>query len=322
MTQGTRPQTRERRDRRPRMEYGARARTTPGREGGAQTGGAGEGVSPERRAAESALKTWQPRTNLGKKVLAGEIRTIDEALQHKHPILEPEIVDMLLPNLEVDLLLIGQSKGKFGGGKRRAFRQTQRKTQEGNVISFTAIAVVGNCDGYVGVGMGKSKETVPAREKAVRNAKLNIMRIRRGSGSWETGRTKEPISIPFKVSGKCGSAVVTLIPAPKGIGLCVHKECQKILRLAGIGNVWSKVRGQTVVRTNVIAACVAALSKLSDQKVHARHYAVLGMVNGALRTTAASARSSEGPVVRATPEDSDREFAQSMAVTKESKKEG
>src|SRR4030042_762182 len=75
------------------------------------------------------------------------------------------------------------SLGKMG--KRRAVRQTQKKTQEGNILSFATFAIVGNKDGYIGLGHGKSKETIPAREKAMRKAKLNIIKIRRGCGSWE-----------------------------------------------------------------------------------------------------------------------------------------
>ncbi len=52
-------------------------------------------------------------------------------------------------------------------GSRRVFRQTQKKTKEGNKPKFSTYAVVGNKDGYVGLGFGKAKETVPAREKAV-----------------------------------------------------------------------------------------------------------------------------------------------------------
>ena len=54
-----------------------------------------------------------------------------------------------------------------------------RKTAEGNKPHFAALAVVGNKNGYVGIGYGKARETVPAREKAVRNAKLNVIKIRR-----------------------------------------------------------------------------------------------------------------------------------------------
>ena len=81
---------------------------------------------------------------------------IDEALKHK--VLEPEIIDHLL-HLKSDVLNIGQAKGKFGGGKRRAWRQTQRKTKEGNILTFAAMAVVGDKKGHVGIGYGRAKET-------------------------------------------------------------------------------------------------------------------------------------------------------------------
>ena len=62
--------------------------------------------------------------------------------------MEAEILDVLMPNLTTELLLVGQSKGKFGGGQRRVFRQTQKKTREGNKPRFGTFAVVGNEDGY------------------------------------------------------------------------------------------------------------------------------------------------------------------------------
>ncbi len=207
---------------------------------------------------------WTPRTELGRKVVNGEITDIDQILETGQAILEPEIVESLL-NLESELLLVGQAKGKFGGGQRRVFRQTQKKTREGNKPKFTTMAVVGNKDGYVGIGFGKSKETVPAREKAIKQAKLNIFKISRGAGSWESN-SKEPSSIPFSVKGKCGSAEITLMPAPKGKGLCVEKECAKILELAGIQDVWSKTQGQTKNKINLINACEKALKKLISTK--------------------------------------------------------
>ena len=130
-------------------------------------------------------EAWKPKTSLGMKVKTGEIDNIDHILDNRLKILEREIVDILMPDLTTDLLLVGQSKGKFGGGQRRVFRQTQKKTQEGNKPKFGTFAIVGNGDGYVGIGYGKSKETVPAREKAMRNARLNITKILRGCGSWQ-----------------------------------------------------------------------------------------------------------------------------------------
>src|SRR3989338_3973514 len=204
---------------------------------------------------------WKPRTSLGMKVKSGEINSIDYILDRRIKILEPEITDTLLPNLETDLLMVGQSKGKFGGGQKRIFKQTQKKTQEGNKPKFSTFAVIGNSDGYVGVGYGKSRETVPAREKAIRNAKLNLIKIRLGCGSWECG-CKEPHTVPFKVRGKSGSVIIELIPAPKGTGLCVESECQKILKLAGVKDVWSKTRGQTGSKINMVHACMDALRNL------------------------------------------------------------
>lgn len=224
-------------------------------------------VKKEEKAEERPeLDSWKPKTELGRKVKSGKITDIADILDKGGKILEPEIVEMLLPSLETELLLIGQSKGKFGGGQRRVFKQTQKKTREGNRPQFSTIVVIGNSNGYVGIGHGKSRETVPAREKAIRQAKLNIMKIRRGSGSWEDD-SSEPHSIPFAVEGKAGSVKIKLMPAPPGTGLCAHKEVQKILKLAGILNIWSKTLGHRNTTTNLIMACEKALKKLMQVKI-------------------------------------------------------
>lgn len=228
------------------------------------------------------MEGWEPKTSLGRDVLSGKVTEIDDVLSVGTKILESEIVDYLIPNGESDLLLIGQSKGKFGGGQRRVFRQTQKKTREGNKPQFATMAIFGDRDGHVGIGYGKSRETVPAREKAQRNAKLNVLKIRRGSGSWES-TTTEPNSIPFKVTGKCGSAKITLMPAPKGTGLCVEKECAKILDLAGIKDVWSKSSGQTKTKINLIKACEEALRQLSETKVSDEQIKALNIVEGSYK---------------------------------------
>lgn len=228
------------------------------------------------------LERWRPKTDTGRKVKAREITNIDEILDYGKPILEPEIVDMLLPNMDSDLLMIGQSKGKFGGGSRRVFRQTQKKTKEGNKPKFSTYSVIGNKDGYVGLGFGKAKETVPAREKALRKSKLNIMKISRGCGSWQCG-CKTPHSIPFAISGKCSSVTVELKPAPKGTGLKVEREIAKILKLAGIQDVWSKTRGQTRNKLNVIEALKDALGKLNSTKYQQKHIDDLAITSGIIK---------------------------------------
>lgn len=226
----------------------------------------------DRRNEKKAFDAdeWTPKSDLGKQVKTGKITNVDTILNSGAKFFEPEIVDALLPNLESDLLLVGQSKGKFGGGSRRVFRQTQKKTKEGNKPSFATYAVVGDRNGHVGVGYGKARETVPAREKALRQAKLNLLKIRRGTGSWADAST-ESHSIPYKVEGKCGSVIVKIIPAPKGTGLIASSEIAKILSLAGIENAWCRTFGKTTSRLNTIAACANALKQLTEMKVQPRH---------------------------------------------------
>jgi len=178
-------------------------------------------------------------------------------------ILEPQIVDSLL-TLESDLISIGQSKGKFGGGKRRAWKQTQRKTEEGNVPTFSAMAVVGDKNGHVGAGMGRATETLPARDKAIRKAKLNIIKLTRGCASFDCDCSEEH-TVPFKVRGGAGSVRVELIPAPQGTGLVVAGELKKVLKLAGIKDVYSKTFGKKKTTFNLVKACIDALEKTNGK---------------------------------------------------------
>ncbi len=224
-------------------------------------------------------ESWKPKTNLGRKVKAGDITDFSHVLDSGERIMEAEIADVLMPNLFNDMILIGQAKGKFGGGKRRVFKQTQKKTAEGNKPKFATLIVVGNKDGFVGLGYGKAKETVPAREKALRNAKINLFKIRRGCGSWQCG-CLEPHSIPFAVEGKCGSVEVKFLPAPKGTGLRVQGELQKVFIAAGVSDVWSKTKGQTRTTLNLMSACEAALKQLVKTKISPQTASSVGMIEG------------------------------------------
>ncbi|MAH49461.1 30S ribosomal protein S5 [Candidatus Pacearchaeota archaeon] len=218
------------------------------------------------REAKEKLDAWVPKTQLGRDVRSGKIKTIGEIFSSGKKIMESQIVDLLLKNLKTDLLFIGQAKGKFGGGKRRAWRQTQKKTQEGNVLTFGVMAVVGDGHGHLGVGVGRASETLPAREKAVRKAKLNIQKIERGCASYDCS-CNEPHSIPLVTEGKVSSVSVQLMPAPQGTGLVVGKELKKILKLAGIKDVYSKTSGKVRTTINTVAACMQALTKLGEVQV-------------------------------------------------------
>lgn len=240
-------------------EFDAKAKATEGR-------GAYVRESREVRFAREAqekLDNWVAKTQLGRDVRAGRVKSIDEVLADGKKIMEPEIVDLLIPGLHTDTLFIGQAKGKFGGGKRRAFRQTQKKTKEGNVLTFGVMAVVGDGHGHVGLGYGRAGETLPAKEKAVRKAKLNITKIQRGCASFDCSCDEEH-SIPVAVTGKCSSVVVKLMPAPQGTGLVISDELKKILKAVGIKDVYSKCFGNLKTTFNAAKACMAALEKIGE----------------------------------------------------------
>ena len=219
---------------------------------------------PKRRrrnepTTEEILLAWEPKTKLGKEVKDGKVKSIEEILDKNKKILEPEIVDKLIP-VKSDLISIGQAKGKFGGGKRRAWRQTQRITKEGGVLTFSAMAVVGDENGHVGIGSGKAGETLPARDKATRKAKLNLIKVSRACAAFDCNCT-EKHTVPFIVKGKSGSVSVELIPAPQGTGLVCANELKKILKMAGINDVYSKTQGKVRTTFNLIKACIEALKE-------------------------------------------------------------
>ncbi len=220
---------------------------------------------------------WKPKTEIGRKVASGEITDIDVLFRKGIKIPEPEIVDILLPNLESETIFIGGSTGKGGGIRRTVTRRTTRMHKSGRRYTASAMVVIGNKDGYVGMGFSQGP---PGRQqelmnKALRKAKLNIIPVRRGCGSWEC-RCDGAHSIPMTVVGKAGSAIVELKPAPKGIGLCVSDELKKVLLLAGIKDVWSKTRGQTQTRINLIRAVFDALSILNRFKISSERNIITG----------------------------------------------
>jgi len=210
------------------------------------------------------LASWNPISELGKKVKTKSITSIEEVLKSNQKILEEEITETLLPELEIAFINIGQSKGKFGGGRRKIQKQTQKITKEGSIMSFSMCAISGNKDGVLGLGFGKARETVPAREKTTRKVKLNLISVRRGAGNWDSFGAGLH-TIPFAVKGKCGSCEITLMPAPKGTGLVAEGELKRMFKLAGIKDIWTKTQGNTKNKTNLMKAGFEALKNL--QKV-------------------------------------------------------
>jgi len=191
----------------------------------------------------TSLEEWVPRTRLGWMVKEGKISSIKEIFDMNLVIQEPEIVDYLLPDLQHEVVDVNI---------------VQKQTDAGEMTRFRVLVVVGNFDGYVGIGLGKARQVRQAIGKAIRNAKLNIIPVRRGCGSWACS-CAEPHSVPFTVMGKCGSVRIKLIPAPKGTGLVAGDAAKVVLRYAGIKDVWTWSRGETRTTINFVGAVYDAL---------------------------------------------------------------
>ncbi len=233
----------------------------------------------EEILTEDKFAEWKPKTSLGLKVKNGEIKSLSYILNGVYVIKEPQIVDFLLPGLEEEIILVGGTPGKGGGKKRIITKKTARMHRSGRRFTTRAMVIIGNRNGFVGIGEGAAQDTREAISKAVNHAKLNIIQIRRGCGSWECG-CKTAHSIPFKVEGVCGASAVVLMPAPKGIGLCVNDEVKKVMKLAGIEDVWMKTYGSTNSRENLIKATFDALRKLNKIKVMEKQRAMTGLKEG------------------------------------------
>jgi len=200
-------------------------------------------IQPMPAVDKIALEKWIPRTRVGKMVVEGKITSLKEIFDRGLPLLEPEIVDYLLPDLKYIRLDIGI---------------VQRMTDAGRRSRFRVVVVIGNENGFVGVGSGKAPQYLDALRKALRNAKLNITPVRRGCGSWEC-RCGEPHSIPFIVEGKSGSVRVILKPAPKGTGLAAGDVAKAVLKLAGVKDMWTQTFGETRTTINFAKAVANAL---------------------------------------------------------------
>ncbi|MDD4250728.1 MAG: 30S ribosomal protein S5 [Candidatus ainarchaeum sp.] len=209
-----------------------------------------EKIEKELIEKEKMLTNWIPKTELGKKVQLGQITSMDEIFEKSYSIREPEIVDSLL-KLEDEVVDTAK---------------TTRVVRAGRKYSFRVTVLTGNKDGYVGIGIGKDVDRFPAIVKAKRQARLNLKKVYRGSGSWEEQPTTDKHSIPFKVTGKSGSVIVTLMPAPKGTGLTVGQNIKRVMELAGIQNIWGKAKGNSGNKLNFVGAAVDALAKTGQIK--------------------------------------------------------
>jgi small subunit ribosomal protein S5 len=212
---------------------------------------------------------WVPKTELGKRVAADDITTMSAALATGLPLREPQIVDKLLPGLHDEVLDVNM---------------VQRMTDSGRRFKFAVTVVVGNGDGFVGLGRAKGREVGPTIRRAIDRAKLGIVEVLRGCGSWECGCGRSH-TLPFLVHGRSGSVVVTFKPAPRGVGLAVGGVAKPVLRFAGITDAWGYTAGHSKTTVNYAQAAYRTLVALSELKVPPEDAARLKIVRGPVGTS-------------------------------------
>ncbi|NQV92912.1 30S ribosomal protein S5 [Candidatus Kaiserbacteria bacterium] len=132
-----------------------------------------------------------------------------------------------------------------------SIRRVTRVVSGGRRFGFSVAMVLGDKKGQVGVGTGKATDTALAIEKAIRQAKKNMVKI----------RTTKEMSIPHDVQVKYGASVVQIIPA-KGRGLVAGSSVRTVLELAGVKDVTAKIFSRSKNKLNNAQATIKALEEL------------------------------------------------------------
>jgi len=204
---------------------------------------------PPRRRYQKEEEVWIPKTSIGKMVVSGEINSMEEILSKGLRIQEAGIVKKLLPDLKTEVIDVGI---------------IQKMTANGQSTRFKALVAAGNENGWLGIGMGKSKQMRIAIEKANNSAYLNVSPVKLGCGSWEC-RCDQKHSVPFKVKGKGGSVVIEILPAPRGLGLVAGEKIRNLLKLAGLKDAWTTAKGSTTTMNSTSKAVLQCLRQTFSQ---------------------------------------------------------
>jgi small subunit ribosomal protein S2e len=209
-----------------------------------------EGRRRRRRRREAAVKedpiaTWVPVTKLGRLVKEGKITKLEEIYLHSLPIKEHQIVDYFFDS------------GKKLKDEVMKIMPVQKQTAAGQRTRFKAYVIVGDSNGHIGLGVKCSREVATAIRAAIILAKLALIPVRRGYWGNKIGK---PHTVPMKVTGKCGSVTVRLVPAPRGTGIVSARVPKKVLQLAGVEDCFTRSRGNTKTLGNFVRATYDALA--------------------------------------------------------------
>ena len=200
-----------------------------------------------RRGPKNNEEEFVPLTNLGRLVKMGKIKDLESIFYHSIPIKEYQIIDELM-----------KSKNIILKDECMKIKSVQKQTKAGQRTRFKAVVAVGDGQGHIGVGSKLAKEVQVAMKGATIAAKLNMIRVRRG---YWGGLIGKPHTIATKVTGKCGSVRLRLVPAPKGTGIVGAPPTKKLLGFAGVEDIFSQSTGSTDTMENFVRAIYDALYK-------------------------------------------------------------
>lgn len=208
-------------------------------------GKTGRGAKPGQRGGRPNDNPWRAVTKLGRMVVEGQIKSLEQIFKFAIPIKEPEIVDRLIgasENYKEEVMKV---------------KTVQKQTTAGQRNRLKAWVLIGDGNGHIGLGQKAHKEVQGAREGAIMQAKMNIIPVRMGYWGNNIG---QPHTIPFKISGKEGSVLTRLIPAPRGTGIVGSVTTKKVLQVAGIKDCYTQSRGSTKTKGNTLYSCYKALA--------------------------------------------------------------
>lgn len=204
----------------------------------------GRGRGPRRARGKDEEEKWVPCTKLGRLVQQGKIKSLEQIYLFSMPVKEYQIVENFLgPALKDEVMKI---------------MPVQKQTRAGQRTRFKAFVVVGDSNGHVGLGVKCAKEVATAIRGAIILAKMTLIPIRRGYWGNRLGKVH---TVPTKVTGKCGSVTVRLVPAPRGAGIVAARVPKKVLGMAGIEDCYTSSRGHRKTLGNFVKATFDALSK-------------------------------------------------------------
>merc|ERR1712166_1069710 len=202
--------------------------------------GKGKGKKGKKGKKGGDEKEGVPCTKLGRLVKDQKITTIEDIYLHSLPIKEYQIIDQFFApgTLKDEVMKI---------------HPVQKMTSAGQRNRFVCYVLVGDNNGHIGLGQKCAKEVATAIRGGIIAAKMQLIPVRRGYWGARLGL---PHTVPMKLSGKCGSVRIRLVPGPRGSGVVGSPTMKKLLAFAGVTDCYTSSCGHTRTKGNFTKAAL------------------------------------------------------------------